>query len=127
MIAGIGTDIFEHSRLEGMDFSADPFIKYAFSSAERAEGLASTNPLHYFAGRFCVKEAVIKAFNGWAETAEMRDIETIAGAGGAPEVHMRGALEGVLPENMRVHVSISHDAYASVAFVVGELMESYLV
>lgn len=122
MIVGIGADVFEHSRLKGMDFSTDPFIKYTFSPAEREEGLASANQLQYFAGRFCVKEAVIKAFNGWAESAEMRDIETLASDDGSPEVRMRGKLSGILPASMRVHVSISHDEHVSIAFVVGELV-----
>ncbi len=121
MIIGIGTDILEHEQLAALDGKwDDAFFRRTFTPAEHAEALASTNPLHYFAGRFCVKESVIKAFNGWAETAQMKDIETLSGPTGEPHVYMRGALEGVLPDDTHVHVSISHDKHFSVAFVVGE-------
>lgn len=121
MIIGIGTDILEHERLAALDGAwDDAFFRRTFTQAERDEALASANPLHYFAGRFCTKEAAIKAFNGWAETASMIDIETLSDDSGQPHVRMRGALANALPADTSVHVSISHDEHVSLAFVVGE-------
>ncbi len=121
MIIGIGIDILDHSQLQSLDLDSDPFFTYTFSDAERQEASKNDNPLRYFAGRFCVKEAAIKAFNGFAERADMHDIETLTGKDGIPEIHMKGSLANALPEAIRIHVSISHESHTSIALVIGEI------
>lgn len=117
MILGIGIDILDHAHIAHWDKA---FYTYTFSEAELAEGHAAADPNAYFAGRFCVKEAVIKALNGFGEAAPFNCIETIAGNAGAPAVHLIGELTSTLPENTHLHVSISHEKATTIAFVVAE-------
>ena len=121
MIIGIGIDILDHNQLQSLDLDSDPFFTYTFSDAEQQEARKSDDPLRYFAGRFCVKEAAIKAFNGFAERADMRDIETLTGKNGIPEIYMKGKLLKTLPDTIRIHVSISHEEQTSIALVIGEI------
>lgn len=117
MILGIGIDILDHSHIASWD---EAFYRYTFSEAELAEGRAVTDPNAYFAGRFCVKEAVIKALNGFGNSAPFTCIETLAGKAGVPQVKLVGEVASALPENTRLHVSISHEKATTIAFVVAE-------
>lgn len=110
----VGTDILKHERIKTqVQDPNDPFVAYTFSGSERKQAAQSSNPLAYYAGRFCVKEAVIKALNGQAASVEPRQIETVSGQDGAPEVHLLDGLKG-----WTISASISHEDEYSIASVV---------
>ncbi len=121
MIVGIGIDVLEHAEIDGLAGGWDnEFFRHTFSVAEQDEARSTANPLAYFAGRFCAKEALIKALDGWGESARMRDIETVKGPSGAPHIHLIGELADVLPAEVRLHVSITHTRTSSTALVIAE-------
>ncbi|HEY5191568.1 MAG TPA: holo-ACP synthase, partial [Candidatus Deferrimicrobium sp.] len=86
----------------------------AMSGANKAERLA---------GRFAVKEAMLKALGtGKSQGILWKDVETVRGRFGKPEVHLHG--QAVKWANWRrgsqVHASITHDGGKAVAFVILE-------
>jgi holo-[acyl-carrier protein] synthase len=96
----------------------DPEAEYAGRSVREAERLA---------GRFAVKEAVLKAFGtGKSQGILWRDVETVRGAMGKPEVKLYGnAIKYMkLINGKHIHVSIAHDGGKAVAFVVIEAGEA---
>jgi holo-[acyl-carrier protein] synthase len=87
---------------------------YAMRGANKAERLA---------GRFAVKEAVMKALGtGKSQGILWRDVETLRGRLGRPEVHLHGqAVKAAKWQGgAAVHVSITHDGGKAVAFVILE-------
>ena len=92
----------------------DAEIRYAKKSVKAAERLA---------GRFAVKEAVLKAFGtGKSQGILWRDIETVRGPMGKPEVNLYGQAVNYLKmlNGLKVLVTITHDDGKAIAFVVIE-------
>lgn len=126
MIHGIGVDIVELSRFTPFEGKwDDPFFRKIFTESERAEAArreiesGSRAALRYFASRFAVKEAVVKAFNTHEVAVEFPDIETLTLETGAPVTHLVGAA-APLENGLAVHVSISHEEQLAIAFAVVE-------
>jgi holo-[acyl-carrier protein] synthase len=75
------------------------------------------------AGRFAVKEAVLKALGtGKSQGILWRDVETIRGAMGKPEVKLYGKALNYMKKlnGKQIFVSITHDGGKAVAFVIIE-------
>lgn len=131
-VIGIGIDIIDHSQLTSMEGVAEgrfdhAFFRRTFSAEEYAEGCASIDSVAYFAGRFAVKEAFIKAGAALgdadpAAAAALRFecISTVSGSAGRPITMVVGNLANVLPAGLRIHSSISHEADRSAAIVLLE-------
>lgn len=125
MIVGIGVDLMKRQRITtfGDDYD-DAFFQRTFTEAERAEAARATDRADYYAGRFCAKEAVIKALAGQAPDARFCDIETLSDVDGAPHTRLLGKLADDVsasnPKGVRIHISISHENDASVAFAIVE-------
>lgn len=124
MIAGIGVDIVEVERVgKLLARYGDRFTGRVFTEAETAYALRSATPAERLAGRFAVKEAVMKAFGtGKSQGILWRDVETVRGPLGKPEVVLHGNAQKymkILNGNM-IHASISHDGGKAMAFVVIE-------
>ncbi len=124
-IVSIGTDITRIDRLEeAVERRGERFLDRIFPPGERAycERRALRRTTHY-AGRFAVKEAVMKVLGtGWTKGVRWRDIEVVRAPGAAPTVvlHGRGAEHAPARGIARIHVSITHDAGLALAFAVGE-------
>lgn len=115
MIAGIGVDLVDLSRFE--------------HSLERTPGLRTrlftpedhALPARSLAGRFAAKEALIKAFGG-STGLHWQEIQIVADALGAPSFLLTG--ESRERQNQlgvdTLHLTISHDAGAAIAFVIAE-------
>lgn len=124
MIAGIGIDVVEIERVgKLLARYGERFTGRVFTEAETDYALRSAKPAERLAGRFAVKEAVMKAFGtGKSQGILWRDVETIRGALGKPEV----ILHGNAKKNMKllkgymIHASISHDGGRAMAFVIIE-------
>ena len=124
MIAGIGVDIVDVSRVASLlERYGDRFLRRVFTDQEVRYALGSANRAERLAGRFAVKEAVMKALGtGKSQGILWRDVETARGAMGRPVVRLHGQAVRWLRQRggERVHVSITHDGGKAVAFVILE-------
>ena len=124
MIAGIGVDIVDIARIQGLlDRYGERFLRRVYTEAETAYAMNGANKAERLAGRFAVKESVLKALGtGKSQGILWRDVETVRGRFGKPEVHLRG--QALKWAKMRgsdaVHVSITHDGGKAMAFVILE-------
>ncbi|UCD46679.1 MAG: holo-ACP synthase [Deltaproteobacteria bacterium] len=124
MIVGIGVDIVEVGRVkELLARYRDRFVRRVFTEAEARYAGRSVREAERLAGRFAAKEAVLKAFGtGKSHGILWRDVETVRGAMGKPEVKLYGKALNYMKElgGSRIHVSITHDGGKAVAFVIIE-------
>jgi holo-[acyl-carrier protein] synthase len=124
MIAGIGVDIVDIARIQSLlDRYGERFLRRVYTDAEKAYAMGGTNRAERLAGRFAVKEAMMKALGtGKSQGILWRDVETLRARSGKPEVHLHG--QAVRWAKFRggglVHVSITHDGGKAVAFVILE-------
>ena len=124
MIAGIGVDIVDIARVQALlDRYGERFLRRVYTEAETAYAMRGANKAERLAGRFAVKEAVMKALGtGKSQGILWRDVETVRGRFGKPEVRLHG--QAVKWAKMRgsvaVHASITHDGGKAVAFVILE-------
>ena len=124
MIAGIGVDIVDIARIQALlDRYGERFLHRVYTEAETAYAIGGVNKAERLAGRFAVKEAVMKALGtGKSQGILWRDVETVRARAGKPEVRLHGqALKWAkLRGGGAVHVSITHDGGKAVAFVILE-------
>lgn len=124
MIVGIGVDIVDVGRVDGLlERYRERFVRRVFTDAENRYAGKSVKTAEKLAGRFAVKEAVLKAFGtGKSQGILWRDVETVPGPRGRPKVNLYGNASNYLKSINAdiVHVSISHDGGKAVAFVVIE-------
>ena len=124
MIAGIGVDIVDIARVQALlDRYGERFLARVYTEAESVYAMGGANRAERLAGRFAVKEAVMKALGtGKSQGILWRDVETLRGHLGKPEVHLHG--QAVRWATLRgfgaAHVSITHDGGKAVAFVILE-------
>ena len=122
MILGVGTDLFQVSRIErSIERHGERFVKRILSNEELNGFLVSKRQANYLAKRFAVKEAVSKALGtGMAQGVSWHDIEVCYSELGAPEVRLCGgaAKRLDLMNGSSVHISISDEADMVVAFAV---------
>jgi holo-[acyl-carrier protein] synthase len=124
MIVGIGVDIVDIARIQALlDRYGERFLLRVYTEAEAGYAMSGANAAERLAGRFAVKESVMKALGtGKSQGILWRDVETLRGRFGKPEVHLHG--QAVKWAKMRggvaVHVSITHDGGKALAFVILE-------
>ena len=104
------------------------------SSSSSAPAAAAEDPLaRHLAGRWAVKEAVIKAWSAALygspppippDLLRWSEIETVCDAWGRPAVRLSGEVAqqvaATVGEGVRWNVSLSHDGGSAIAFVVLE-------
>ena len=106
-----------------LDRYRDRFLNRVFTDAEIRYAQRSVKTAERLAGRFAVKEAVLKAFGtGKSQGILWRDVETVRGPWGKPKVNLYGNADKYMKklDANRVHVSITHDGGKAMAFVVIE-------
>ncbi|MBN2876388.1 MAG: holo-ACP synthase [Bacilli bacterium] len=111
MIIGIGIDIVQNNRIKLEQ------ARRILSEVETERfGILSTDSrkLEYLAGRFAVKEAIIKAIGNTSHQLGMRDLTILNDEKGMPFLHSPKL------ENILIHISISHEKEYSVGFCVLE-------
>ena len=115
MIVGVGVDIVDIARFERALERTPKLAERLFTESERVL------PAHSLAGRFAAKEALIKAFGG-SGSMTFHDMVVIKDTLGKPAFDLSGAAAEMASSKgiESVHLSISHDANAAVAFVVAE-------
>ncbi|MDR1797778.1 MAG: holo-ACP synthase [Clostridiales Family XIII bacterium] len=120
-IIGVGTDIVAFDRME--KGARDPaFLAAVYTEAERREAASRPVPLHYYATRFAAKEAVYKCIGGDAPEIRLSDIEILSLPSGKPAVALHGRCRELAAGLgiHRIHLSLSYEAGAAVAFAVAE-------
>lgn len=124
MIIGTGIDIVDIARIRAsIDRHGPRFLDRVFSPEEQALAPVEAGNACYYAGRWACKEAVAKALGcGIGEKCGWRDIRVLRGAAGQPQVELHGdaARTAAAAAISRIHVSISHEHTAAVAFAVAE-------
>ncbi|MBI3898404.1 MAG: holo-ACP synthase [Gammaproteobacteria bacterium] len=122
-ICGIGIDLVDVRRLKkiGMRWG-EPFINRLFTEQERDTARnASGFRWATLAGRFAVKEAVVKVFRGGNGKIPWTDIEVLTNPNGEPSVCLYREAR-TFAEQLgitRLLPSITHDANLSIAVVLG--------
>ena len=117
-------DIVDIARIRALlDRYGERFLRRVYTAAETAYAMSGAKKAERLAGRFAVKEALMKALGtGKSNGILWRDVETLRGRSGKPEVRLHG--QAVKWAKWRsggvVHVSITHDGGKAVAFVIIE-------
>jgi holo-[acyl-carrier protein] synthase len=124
MIKGIGTDIVQISRFEKLLSQFDPdkmqnFIKKILSPSEIEQYLQLKSEIYpqFIAKRFAAKEAVAKALGTGIGIYAFKDIEIYNDDLGKPHVRIN---HPQAIDSEKIHLSISDDYPAAIAFVVIE-------
>ncbi|HAE62281.1 MAG TPA: holo-[acyl-carrier-protein] synthase [Eubacteriaceae bacterium] len=125
MIYGIGNDVMEIDRIEGVIKKKPRFLEKYFTEAERSYFDMRKGSLQTIAGYFCAKEAVSKALGTGFGLFKMSDIEIVKDFRGKPDVILHGkALDFVKEHNIvSIFISISHSNNYAAAMAVAVLKE----
>ncbi|WP_116365153.1 holo-ACP synthase [Parahaliea mediterranea] len=119
---GVGTDILEIARLEGVvGRLGERFAKRILRPEELAQYHASKLPLRLLAKRFAAKEAIAKALGtGIGRGVSWQDMLVHHDANGAPLVTLSGGAERAAAARggSRVLLSIADEQHYVVAFAV---------
>lgn len=118
-ILGIGTDLVEIKRLERALERYPRLAGRIFTGSELTEASDRARPGAYLAGRFAVKEAVVKAFALGPGTA-LKSIEVLGST--PPEVLLHGEVADVARvAGATVKASITHERELAGAVVLAEV------
>ena len=124
MIAAIGIDIIEISRVEqSIERQGSRFIERVFTAGEIAYCEARPSRAASYAARFAAKEAAMKALGtGWGDGVGWRQIEVVCRERGAPSLSLTGRALERLNElgATRSHLSLSHSDLFAIAQVILE-------
>jgi holo-[acyl-carrier protein] synthase len=124
-IVSIGTDLAQIVRFkEAHARRGQRLLDRLFTEGEQAycDRRPQTRFNHY-AGRFAVKEAVMKALGtGWRRGVRWVDLEVTRAPGQAPQLVLHGRSAEIAAEQdiARIFISITHDAGLAMAVAVAE-------
>ena len=122
MIYGIGVDLVKIQRIEqAVKRWGRRFLDRIFTPIEQEYSYRQKQPFLHLAGRFAVKEAVLKALGtGLRSGIRWVEIEVVNQPSGKPEVRVSGKVKSLLRQHRiaAIHVSISHDTDYSVGQAV---------
>ncbi|MFH0899292.1 MAG: holo-ACP synthase [Pseudomonadota bacterium] len=125
MIAGIGVDLMDVSRMEESLQSGDTgLLAELFAPTEIAYCQSKYLPAQHFAARFAAKEAFFKAFGiDQAEGLCWRDVEITSEESGKPGILLHGRLrKNADSRGVRtIHLTLSHTRDMAIAQVVIEV------
>lgn len=105
-----GVDIESVARFKSL-YTNENFINIIFTKEEIDYCMGKSEPYISFAGKFCAKEAVLKAVSN---KLAMKEIEILNSPSGKPCVFIHGKQQD------HISCSISHTEEYAVAFVVVE-------
>lgn len=121
-IVGLGLDVVDIA-----DFSrlfkdpAKDFLDKYFTKAEMTAAGEGVTQIQRLAGRFAVKEAVMKALGaGWGNGIAFTDVEVVTLESGAPTVVLKRKLSELALERTVAGwlVSVSHTSTVAIASVI---------
>lgn len=123
MIVAIGCDIVDHKLTELLKWKTDlNLLRRVFSNKE-LDLYDKEKSLSFLAGRFAAKEALLKCLGtGMQDGIALTEIETLTSESGQPQILVAGEVKRI-SKQLAVdswHISITHSANYSLAFVVAE-------
>jgi len=122
MIAGIGTDIVQISRIQDiLDRNPERFLRRLFLESEYQIAKSKNFSVEHIAGRWACKESISKALGtGIGEKCSFHDIEIYYNENGRPEVGLLGnaAITARQQDIFRVKLTVSHEKQYAVAFAI---------
>ena len=114
MIIAHGIDLVDCQRIEEMlERHGERFLDRVFTEKEQAYANANKNRIEKLAGRFAVKEAVLKLLGtGWRGKIAWTDIEVVNDQLGRPVVTISGEVKAIADRLGigQISVSITHTA-----------------
>jgi len=122
MIKGIGVDIVEIERFRrAVERRGRRFLEKIFTEEEMKYCFSMKDPYPHLAGRFCVKEAVLKSLGlGIGMGVKLKDIIVCLDKSGKPYINagdsLRRFMNGI--PGSRILVSISHSGEYAVAVAI---------
>jgi holo-[acyl-carrier protein] synthase len=123
-VVAIGLDLTRVERLEAaFGRHGERLLERLFTAGERAYCDARAARFTHYAGRFAVKEAVMKVLGtGWAKGVRWVDIEVARERGQAPRLVLHGASAAIAEQRgiASIHITITHDAGLAAAVAVAE-------
>ena len=113
MIYGIGVDIIEIDRIKNsLKRFASHFEDKIFTLDEINYCRSKADPSKHYAGRFAVKEAVMKSLGkGMGQNIDWKDMEVLNLETGQPVLRIKGKGKALFDrlQIKKIHISISHD------------------
>lgn len=123
-IVGLGLDLCQIARIEAVIAArGERFLARIFTDGERAYCERKKERASSYAGRFAVKEAVMKLLGtGWTRGVRWVDIEVVRKPRSAPAVVLHGATAAIASARgiATIHVTITHDAGIAAAVAIAE-------
>jgi holo-[acyl-carrier protein] synthase len=120
-IIGIGIDIVEVARIKHAVENKKRFLGRIYSDKEVKLSERGKFRFEELAGRFAVKEAVLKAIKtGWRRGVQFKDIVVLNERSGAPYVLLRGKAKEIADVLgiEHIHISISHTKEMAVGLAI---------
>ncbi|KAJ1679345.1 fatty acid synthase alpha subunit Lsd1 [Spiromyces aspiralis] len=126
---GVGVDV---ELVSSINVDNENFVERNFTPAEVQYCRAQPDPRASFAGKWCAKEAVVKAVSSldtkaekvWTQgaAAPLNEIEVMAGSSGAPEVVLHGSAKQAVAKTgvTDIKVSISHSGSYAVSVAIAK-------
>lgn len=113
----IGIDMVELSRMR-KSIQIPGFIEKVFSPEEIELYRRRKNSIDVLSGRFCAKEAFVKAIGTGIKNFELNEISTLTDESGKPYMTVSENIRNIIGEK-QISVSITHtNEYAAASVVV---------
>ncbi|MCD6444058.1 holo-ACP synthase [Candidatus Bathyarchaeota archaeon] len=121
-IKGLGVDLMEIERLKrSVERRGRRLLEKIFTEEEIRYCFSMGEPYQHLAARFCLKEAVLKAFGlGLGRGVTLRDVEVKLDGLGKPYVEIHGRLKEKAEKSgvSRIIVSMSHSGEYAIAVAI---------
>ncbi len=119
-IVGIGSDLVDIERFRLAYDRRPTLTERLFSPDERAYCDRFADPVGRYAGRFAVKEAVMKALGVGLGAFALRDVEVRKARSGAPSVALHGKAAELADRRgvQSWHLTVSHSDLVALAVAV---------
>ena len=123
MIIGIGCDIVEHDTTKKLKWDSKLSSQKRVFSLKEIEIYQTKRKIEFLSGRFAAKEAVLKCLGtGMQDGLALTDIHVLQLESGAPMIELCGQVKAIADTLGIIfwHISITHSATYSIAYVVAE-------
>lgn len=119
-VVGLGIDLVDIDRFARVLERRPAMIDRLFTAGERAYAESQANPVPSLAGRFAVKEAVMKALGVGIGAIDWTDVSVSRQSSGAPELELQGRAAKLSEEQGIAdwQVSITHTDTMAMATVI---------
>lgn len=121
MTIGIGTDLFDVSRMKTKIEQQPDLIEALFNRTEIEYCEQFKNRVERYAGKYAAKEALMKALGtGWRDGITFKDVTIVHDELGKPDIHLTGKAKEIAEEMnvTNILVSISHTKELANAIVI---------